>query len=303
LAPARSFTTVVGTMLGEHPQMYGVLETNLFRFATMRERGNVLKRRSRHSGLLRAVAQLWTGRQTIETVELAKRWIAQRLDRPCTSVMRELANKVGERILVEKTPMTAQRVEYMQRARRAFPDARFIHLLRHPRSQCESMMEFMGARQRRGTFQGNADSGALHELGVLDWSSEPPTLDPQRYWLSQQVSIETFLDGLPKEQWLRIRGEDLLGEPDRHLSMIAEWLGLRTDREAIEAMKHPENSPFAGFGPPNAPAGGDGKFLQDPRLRPYRPKPLSLAGPVPWRPDGMGFSAEVCELASEFGYT
>ena len=51
---------------------------------------------------------------------------------------------------------------------------------------------------------------------------------------------------------MRVRGEDLLGEPDTYLRKIAEWLGLRTDEEAIEAMKHPEQSPYACIGPENA---------------------------------------------------
>ena len=38
LAPARSFTTIVGTMLGQHPNMYSVPEVNLFSHETMRER-------------------------------------------------------------------------------------------------------------------------------------------------------------------------------------------------------------------------------------------------------------------------
>ena len=101
----------------------------------------------------------------------------------------------------------------------------------------------------------------------------------------------------------RVRGEALLTDPDKHLPVIAEWLGLRTDREAVEAMKHPERSPFAGFGPINAGGGGDGGFFRNPVLRPFRDDPsITLEGPVPWRKDGKGFTPEVVQLASEFGY-
>jgi hypothetical protein len=95
-----------------------------------------------------------------------------------------------------------------------------------------------------------------------------------------------------------------LADPDPYLTQIAEWLGLRTDKEAIEEMKHPERSPYAGFGPINAVAGNDPNFLSDPRLRPYRPKKApSLEGPLSWRPDQKGFPPEVIQLATEFGYT
>jgi hypothetical protein len=211
--------------------------------------------------------------------------------------MRELAEKVGDRILVEKSPYTVRRVECMQRIRRAFPGARFIHLLRHPRTQSVSLYE-MGERHARMPF------GAAYELGAVDLSTEPPTIDLQKVWYSMHTNVCTFLDSLPKEQWLRIRGEDLLSHLDPYLAEIAEWLGLRTDAAAIEEMKHPERSPFASIGPINAPFGNDGKFMRDPHLRPPRggPKP-SLDGPLPWREDGKGFSPEVIQLAMECGYT
>jgi hypothetical protein len=108
----------------------------------MRERQGLLTRaRTGTPGLLRAVAQLYGGEQTIQTVALAKRWIQFRLESACVSVMRELAEKVAPRILVEKSPRTARRVEHMQRIRRAFPITKFIHLLRHPRPQSESYLK------------------------------------------------------------------------------------------------------------------------------------------------------------------
>jgi hypothetical protein len=117
------------------------------------------------------------------------------------------------------------------------------------------------------------------------------------------VNICTFLDGLPKGQQMCVRGEDLLRDPDAYLRRIAAWLGLRTDNEAIQAMKHPEQSPYAGFGPLNARLGNDPSFLENPALRngPQARKP-TLEGPLRWRRDGGEFSPEVKELARAFGY-
>ena len=103
---------------------------------------------------------------------------------------------------------------------------------------------------------------------------------------------------------MRVRGEDLLSEPDTYLRKIAEWLGLRTDEEALEAMKHPEQSPYACIGPANAPFGNNRGFLQAPALRPYSPaQKLKLEGALSRRDTGGEFSPEVKELAREFGYT
>ncbi len=290
LAPPRSFTSVICSMLGQHPQMYGLPEVNLFVAETLGEMwGFYTRHRFGRDGLLRAVAQLYSGEQTIQTILLAQRWVQIRF--PCNTgpVFQELVEKANGAILVDKSPITTRRAEYFHRLRRTFPKARFIHLLRHPRSMGESVLK---------TF-GNA---MAVRLDSLDYSTDPPTIDPQKAWYSIHMNILTFLETVSSEQRLRIQGEALLSDPDRYLPEIAEWLGLRTDPVAIEEMKHPERSPFACFGPPNARFGGDPNFLRNPVLKRSKGQSLSLGGLLPWRPDRKGFSPEVKELALEFGY-
>jgi len=270
LAPPRSFTSIVCSMLGQHPEMYGLPEVHLLVAETMQERARWVARPSwrpgvprgwREHGLLRVVAQLFAGEQTRQSIAGAKRWVNIRVNRTCVSVFRELAEKVSPRMLVEKSPSTPSRCEHLQRARRAFPSAKFIHLLRHPRSYGQSL------------------------------------------WYTEHMNILTFLDGLPEAQQMRLRGEDLLREPGSYLRQVAEWLGLRADAEAIDAMKHPERSPYACFGPVNAPFGNNRSFLQAPVLRNSPAKPLKRHGALS-RPDGPEeLSPEVRELAREFGYT
>jgi hypothetical protein len=66
-------------------------------------------------------------------------------------------------------------------------------------------------------------------------------------------------------------------------------------------MKHPEESPFACFGPPNALFGNDPGFLKEPALRPYKVKPQELESPLSWNPE-LRFSDIVIELAEYLGY-
>jgi hypothetical protein len=134
---------------------------------------------------------------------------------------------------------------------------------------------------------------------VLERSRE---LDPQRGWYVLNYNIAEFFESLPDEQKLRIRGEDLLQAPDGPLRRIAEWLGVRSDDDAINEMKHPERSPYACFGPPGARYGNDSFFLESPALRPARANPQSLEGPLSWREDGSDFLPEIKQLAREFGY-
>jgi hypothetical protein len=67
-------------------------------------------------------------------------------------------------------------------------------------------------------------------------------------------------------QFSFVRAEDLLSRPDDLLPQIVNWLGIRGDAEAIEAMKHPESSPFANEGPITARWANDPKFISSPRL-------------------------------------
>jgi len=126
--------------------------------------------------------------------------------------------------------------------------------------------------------------------------------DPQHGWMVQNMAITTFLDVVPIDQKLRVRGEELINDTDHCLSRIAKWLQLRTDEEALDSMKHPERWPYAFYGPPGARLGSGRPFLDSPSLRPASLRDYGLDGPLEWRSDGEGFSAEVKELARDFGY-
>ena len=91
-------------------------------------------------------------------------------------------------------------------------------------------------------------------------------------------------------------------QPRKHLIDICRWLGIRDDDDAIEMMMHPEDSPFACFGPITALFGNDPNFLRGPAFRQHKPKIPPLDGILPWRDDGKGLRAEVIKLAQEFGY-
>lgn len=314
LAAPRSFSSVMCAMLGQHPQMYGLPETHLFGDETMDkwwERWSGESYPMAH-GLLRAVAQLCFGEQTEITVKLAAGWLRRRSILTSGMLFEELAREVCPSILVDKSPSLVYSLDSMRRAHRFFPQARFIHLVRHPRGHGESVLKYSEqlARPEYRSREREEEPGAIpHWVGHLASypSSLPgrdgdPDRDPQRGWYALNMNILMFLKSIPRQQWMMILGEALLTDPDRELRHVAHWMGLREDNDAIEEMKHPERSPYACFGPPRARCGNDVFFLESPALRPTRAKPLSLDGPLAWRPDGHGFLPEVKELAKILGY-
>lgn len=299
LAPSRSFTSLICAILGQHPQLYGLPELNLFMADTMtnfwRGGDNDGSRKSiywpmmRH-GLLRTVAQLYAGEQTIDSIAMAYRWIRVRADKTTDDVYRELATRTQPMQLVEKSPGYTRKPLYLKRLLDTFPNARFIHLLRHPRGQAESM------------FKLNTGKMMLLLLNSIDYSGQVPELDPQVFWYESNATIMRFLDRVPTENWIRIQGEDFITNLDAALGRTCGWLGISCMPGDLEAMKHPERSPFACVGPATARLGNDINFLLDACIRPARVSRHSLEGPLPWRTDGKGFSPRVIDLATEFGY-
>jgi hypothetical protein len=315
LAAPRSFSSVACAMLGQHPELYGLPETHLFGDETMDdwwERAFGESYRMAH-GLVRAVAELRFGGQTERNVTLATAWLRRRRGETTGMVFEELAAAVFPRALVDKSPTLVSSVEAMRRALGFFPQARFVHLLRHPRGYCESVVKYMELLARpayrprdRASEPGVAPewirSLARMPMPSAGTVSDCAPVDPQGGWYLFNANVVEFLATIPTEQWVRVRGEDILARPDEEFSELASWLGLRTDSAAIEPMQHPELSPYARFGPRGARIGNDITFLERPTLRAGRGRPRRLEGSLGWRPERSGFDAEVVELARSFGY-
>ena len=294
LAPPRSYTSLMNAMLGQHPQCFGLPELCLFNVErllelwvrTSDEMGSEAK--TRH-GLLRAVAEIYAGEQSMQAVKMATHWCAAREDRTTGEVYRELVDKIDPLIAVEKSPAYTIDIDRMLRIEAAFPNARYLHLTRHPVGQCKSVMSLY-----EGTY-------AVH-VNSIEFLDDRAIVEPQYAWYDSNINILNFLDTVPAERQMRIRGEDVMNDPSGNLAMICRWLGLRDDEAALEEMMHPERSPFACFGPLDALFGNDPNFLAGPTFRPHKVKVPPMDKPVPWREDGQGLKPEVIALAREFGY-
>jgi hypothetical protein len=295
LAPPRSYTSLVNAMLGQHPQCYGLPELCLFNVGTLvelwqgsntdiPENGPLV----RH-GLLRAIAEIYAGEQRSATIAMAMAWCSAREEWDTGRVYRELVDKIDPLVAVEKSPSYTMSVKRMRAALRTFPDARFVHLVRHPVAQVKSLLAI-----NDGAFSLKVEGFEIGDDYAL--------LEPQIAWHDINLNILDFLDEVAPAQQIRLRGEDVMANPREHLAAIARWAGLRDDDEAVDAMMHPERSPYACFGPINALFGNDPNFLSGPTFRPHTPKVPPLNKPVPWRHDGKGLYPEVVSLAKEFGY-
>jgi hypothetical protein len=306
LSPPLSPSSLVCAMLGQHEEMYSVPETHLFLADTLREWWDVCVNSSfdMAHGLLRVVAQLYFGEQTEATVQLAGAWLRRRLPFTTGYIIELLGEKVRPRMIVEKSSSVVFHVGSMQRAQRMFPQAKFIHLVQHPQAYCRTVLAAVeDAMAHQGRIpQWLRRLACFSAADADELSQEQYEFDPQQAWRVLNNNISEFLEAMPEDQKFRVRVEDVVTSRDSTVRAIAEWLGLRVDDEAIEAMRHPERSPYACFGPVGARYGDNPLFLRSPILPAPPADTDSLDAPMSWRQDGEGLSPEVRALARQFEY-
>ena len=212
LAPPRSYTSLFNAMIGQHPQAYGLPELNLFNVTHLRHlwhrvSDDIGGDTNRRHGLLRAVAEIYGGEQSAATVVMAHHWAAARQDRATGEVYREIVDKLHPLVPVEKSPAYTVSSERLNRIYETFPEARFVHLVRHPIPQSKSVLKL-----NNGVFAIFVNS--------FDFTEDEAVLDPQICWHDINVKILRFLEQVPDEQQLRIRGEVFMGNPERTLSSV-----------------------------------------------------------------------------------
>ena len=290
LAPARSYSSVVTTMIGQHPDLAGLPELKLFCCPTIGELEASLPRfwiergiTHRSPGLVRALAEFEFGDQTPQSLSAARAWLQSRLHWSGLDVLDVLLARLSPRIAVEKSPENVLSDAALMRMASAYTNARYLHLTRHPVTTQRSMQEHWNRIMPGHALNGEPMSG----IGS---------------WYETHGRILDFAAKLPPDRYMRVRAEDVLDETESQLRAIAAWLGLRADDGAIQAMKHPEASPFARSGPADSGVvgGHDPSFLRDPI--PHRVEiPRTLDPPRGWAAQPSVWPM-VVDLANRLGY-
>jgi Sulfotransferase family len=291
LAPARSYTSVISMMLGQHPALVGLPELKLFAYPTIGdleaslpgywgERGVT----HRSPGLIRALAEFLFGDQTLASLALARTWLRERSHWSGADVLDILMERLQPRICVEKSPENVETSAALARVSAAYPQARYLHLTRHPVATQRSIQEHLDRILPGYGQDGQPTSGIAA-------------------WFATHRRILAFAATLSTDRYMRVRAEDVLNDMRHQLGSIAAWLGLRSDAAAVEAMVHPEASPFARLGPAGSglSGGNDPAFLRNPI-----PHGVEVPGPVA-PPPGWSEKASVwqmvVDLANELGYS
>ena len=273
LAPPLGLGAHLAACLDRHSAFAALPATQLFCADTPRE----LKRRwgdrmaGHDHGLIRAIAGLTLGGEDDGTALAASDWLADRRDLKAGAIMADLASAVAPRQLVDASFLYPVDEGALERIGNDCPDARFIHLLRHP---------------------------AL----VLP--------DPQRaaarganLWLRPHLAVHTFLAERDPLSWVRLRVEWLARDPATQLAGLLQWLGAAAGPIDVAALTDPARRfGFARPGPALAPFGVDPGLLADPALTTLFDAPLAPdLDETAWAE--AGFDEETRAFARLFGYS
>lgn len=287
LTVPRSCSTVASALLAGHPGVYGFPELALFSADGLESildgsafpglTAEVIA--SRVSGLTRAVAEIAEGRQDPGAIGRAETWLRGRAHWPTWRVMAWLFERAAPAVPLEKSTEAGVSAACLARYRRFDPAARFVHLTRHPRSTLASMLVMLPA-----ITPGPASLPELARYAARIWAD----------------GHEALLDTLPRERTLRIRAEDLLGDPETVLRRIAAWLGLGVTDAAVAEMLRTERWQYGSTGPEGGLGGGDPGFLGSPRLRALEVTPSTEFDPA-WNLTGRAHS-RLMAVANRLGY-
>ncbi len=248
LAPPRSGSTVFRVMLGGHPRLFAPPELELLSFNSLAQRRQVLVDRLGflREGTIRALMELESC-----GAEQAERLMARSEAEGLTvrAFYRRLQERLGERLLVDKSTTYAQDPAVLRRAEEDFEGALYLHLVRHP---CAVVRSFTEARIDRIFRFPHPFSARL--LGEL-------------LWQLAHDNVRRFLAEVPPERQLRVVFEDLLARPEEVLAEVCGFLGIEPHPDMADPYRHVERRMVDGLYPESRPL-GDTKIRRHKKLDP-----------------------------------
>ncbi|MBK7826994.1 thioester reductase domain-containing protein [Nannocystis sp.] len=266
LSTPRTGSTLLRAMLGGHPALFAPPELHLLAFADLADWRDALAPDLLQLGLHQALGGLgWSEPEVASTVAS---WAAERL--PIARAYDALRAAAAPRRLLDKSPSYALDPQILTRAARLFPQAHYIHLVRHPVPSTRSFVQ-----RRMGRLLG------LNE-------ADGPRAASQ-VWTIGNRNLLGFLATLPPGRALQVRYEDLVRDPPTVLARICRFLEL----EYSPPMTDPHARRFPGE---------ERGVIGDPGF--YARKGVDAALADRWRDDQApgDLSAETAALAARLGY-
>jgi amino acid adenylation domain-containing protein len=220
LSAPRSGSTLLRVMLGGHPRLFAPPELQLLNFDTLSQRRaafDTARDQFWLDGGVRAVMQLFNWE-----AGHARSWIEflERANTPICDFYGLLQRRLGNRLLIDKTPWYALDPASLARAEGYFESPKYIHLIRHPAAMSASYEE-----------------AKLHAF-LPAFLTGPHGLrqgeQAEVMWYVSQRNILEFLEKIPAERQMRVRFEDLVRRPREVSEELATFLGVEFHPAMLE---------------------------------------------------------------------
>lgn len=266
LSPPRSFSSLISSIIGQHPEMHAFPELQIFgrdSVLDMMLRNQESLNRLASPGAIRSVAEVHEHSQTNESCTRAWLWLQKHSHMTPVEFFNYLRKQIDPLIAIEKTPINTLKISRLSKIISTYPNAKFLHLTRSVVANHKSLKEYLAEKEK---FFVSEDAEQLN--------AKAPSRDyTASIWLVSHRNILTLRPTINPSNYLRIKGEDILKSPFKILQHFCQWMGIDSSSSCINAMLRPHESPYACIGPRIAHGGNDSKFMRQPvlRLRPSQP--------------------------------
>lgn len=210
----RSGTTILGRVLGKHPQI-----------TYLNEPRDIWLHEPR-TDIWTAQAGQRSGKLHLTAADVNADNAKQIIDAFAYRVYKQ-----GNRQLVEKLPINSFRIGFI---RAIFPDARFIHLIRHGVAVAQSIeretqkYDWFGAGDYKWhLLAGYARSKALGDL--VQQAKNDMLLRGLLEWRLSVSTVLQALDAVPDSDKITIRYEQLIEQPDAIIKQLEAFIGVDAD--------------------------------------------------------------------------
>ena len=221
LGTPRAGSTLLRVMLGGNRKIFSPPELYLLGHRNMKERADILAQRKQtlfKEGLVEAIHSLMSG-----DVSEAKALVAKFEEDQASiaSVYRYLHAHLGDRYLVDKTPMYGHSAACLQQAEQETVQPMYLYLYRHPLAVMGSLVK-----------------NRFHKM--LQLEGEPWEI-AERIWSTWNDNIAAFLRDIPAQRQIHIPYEAMVAEPAAWMQLVCERLGIEYDAGMIRPYDSDKN--------------------------------------------------------------
>lgn len=257
LSPPRSGSTLLRAILGGNDKLFAPPELYLLSFDNLTDRKAWFSgsQRFQLEGYVRSIMQ--ARNDSLEQAEeLVEDFERQQLS--TQDCFRHMQEWIGDRVLVDKTPYYASHMETLHRAEEYFHDPIYVHLLRHPygmiRSFEEAKLEQLWYPRMVGTDVARHTACPYQRRELAEM-----------IWMILHENILSFLEGIPQQRKVRLKFEDLVGNPRDTVGNLCKFLDIDLQTAMLKPHQNTQKRMTDGIHPESRMI-GDMKFHQHKKI-------------------------------------